>query len=158
VSVPGSCPGTPVVGEEPSVNDMDDDLHPTIVDEEHRLEYHNKAEDARILFGGSAAINIDNDDDVPGAATGGQTSTGSTSPTPTGTSTTATSSSKRPLRSKVWHDFDEPTHLVNGKMVWYGAICKYCKVTLSGKSSSGTGHLLRHNCLAKKEQQCAGIV
>jgi hypothetical protein len=31
-------------------------------------------------------------------------------------------------------------------------------VTLSGKSSSGTGHLLRHNCLAKKEQQRAGIV
>jgi hypothetical protein len=31
-------------------------------------------------------------------------------------------------------------------------------VTLSGKSSSVTGHLLHHNCLAKKEQQRAGIV
>jgi hypothetical protein len=31
-------------------------------------------------------------------------------------------------------------------------------VTLSGKSSSGTGHLLCHNCLAKKEQQRASIV
>ena len=134
---------------------MDDDLHPAAVEEEHRLEDHNEAEDARALFGGSAAINIDNDDDVPGAAAGGQTGTGSTSPTPTGTST---SSSKRPPRSKVWQDFDELTHLVNGKRVRYGATCKYCKVTLSGKSSSGTGHLLRHNCLAKREQQRAGIV
>jgi hypothetical protein len=31
-------------------------------------------------------------------------------------------------------------------------------VTLSGKSSSRTGHLLCHNCLAKKEQQHTGIV
>jgi hypothetical protein len=96
---------------------MDDDLHPAAVEEEHQLEDHNEAEDARALFGGSAAINIDNDDDVPGAATGGQTGTGSTSPTPTGTSIAATSSSKCPPRSKVWHDFDELTHLVNGKRV-----------------------------------------
>jgi hypothetical protein len=49
-------------------------------------------------------------------------------------------------------------HLVNGNRVRYGAIFKYCKVTLSGKSSSGTGHWLHHNCLAKKEQQHDGIV
>jgi hypothetical protein len=96
---------------------MDDDLHLAAVEEEHRLEDHNEAEDARALFGGSAAINIDNDDDVPGAATGGQTGTGSTSPTSTGTSIAATSSSKCPPRSKVWHDFDELTHLINGKRV-----------------------------------------
>lgn len=94
----------------------------------------------------------------PVPCAGGQTGTGSTSPTPTGTSTAATSSSKRPPRSKVWNDFDELTHIVNGKRVRYGAVCKYCKVTLSGKSSSGTGHLLCHNCSAKKEQQRAGIV
>jgi hypothetical protein len=81
---------------------MDDDLHSTAVEEEHWLEDHNEAGDARALFGGSAAININNDDDVPSAAAGGQTGTSSTSPTPTGTSTTATSSSKCPPRSKVW--------------------------------------------------------
>ena len=140
---------------------MDDELDPVAVEEEQRLEDHNEEEDALALFGGrsaiaAAAINIDDAPPVPCA--GGQTGTGSTSPTPTGTSTAATSSSKRPPRSKVWNDFDELTHIVNGKRVRYGAVCKYCKVTLSGKSSSGTGHLLRHNCSAKKEQQRAGIV
>jgi hypothetical protein len=55
----------------------------------------------RALFSSSAAINIDNDDDVPGATTGGQTGIGSMSPTPIDTSIAATSSSKRPPRSKV---------------------------------------------------------
>jgi hypothetical protein len=96
---------------------MDDDLHPVAVEEEHRLEDHNEAEDVRALFGGSASIDIDNDDDVPGAAAGGHTGTGSTSPTPTDTSIAATGSSKHPPKSKVWHDFDELTHLVNGKRV-----------------------------------------
>jgi hypothetical protein len=83
---------------------MYDDLHPTIMEEEHWLEDHNEVEDARSLFGGSAAINIDNYDDLPGAVADGQMGTGSTSPTPTatGTSTAATSSSKHPPRSKVW--------------------------------------------------------
>lgn len=131
------------------------DLDPTAEEEEHRLEDHNEAEDARALFGGSAAaaIDIDNDDCLPGA-----TGTGSTSTPGTASTAAASSSSKRPPRSKVWNDFDELTHLVNGKRVRYGAVCKYCKQTLSGKSSSGTGHLLRHNCSAKKEQQRAGIV
>ncbi|KAL5653863.1 hypothetical protein ACJX0J_033182, partial [Zea mays] len=43
------------------------------------------------------------------------------------------------------------------KRVRYGALCKYCKQTFSAKSSCGTGHLLRHNCNAKKEQQRSGI-
>jgi hypothetical protein len=83
---------------------MDDDLHPAAMEEEHQLEDHNETEDARALFGGSGAINIDNNDDVPGAAAGGQTGTGSTSPTSTGTSIAATNSSKRPPRSKVWQE------------------------------------------------------
>jgi hypothetical protein len=127
VLVPRSRRGTSVAGEEPTVyGSTDDDLHPAAVEEEHRLEDHNEVEDARALFGGSVAINIDNDDDVPGVAVGGQMGICSTSPTPTDTSTVATTSSKRPPRSKVWQDFDELTHLVNGKRVRYGTICKYC--------------------------------
>jgi hypothetical protein len=76
------------------------------------LEDHNEAENARALFSGSAAININNDDDLPGATIGGETATCSTSPTPTNTSIDTTSSSKHPPRSKVWKDFDELTHLV----------------------------------------------
>jgi hypothetical protein len=91
---------------------MDDDIDLSAVEEEHWLEDHNKVEDALALFGGSATINID---DAPSSWCGGQTAIGSTSPTPTGTSTASTSSSKRPPRSKVWNDFDDLTHIVNGK-------------------------------------------
>jgi hypothetical protein len=42
---------------------MYDDLHPTAT-EKHWLEDHNEVEDAMSLFGGSATINIDNDDDL----------------------------------------------------------------------------------------------
>jgi hypothetical protein len=140
-----------VADEEPVIYGIDDDLQPAVVDEEHRLEDHNEAKDARALFGSSAAIDIDNDNELLGAVAGGQTVIGSMSLIPTGTSTATTSCSKCPARSKGWKDFDELTHLVNGKRVRYDVVCKYCKVTLSGKSSSRTGHLLRHNCSAKKE-------
>jgi hypothetical protein len=41
--------------------------------------------------------------------------------------------------------------VVDGKRVMYASLCKYCEQTLSAKSSCGTGHLLWHNCNAKKE-------
>jgi hypothetical protein len=107
---------------------MDDEIDSVAVEEEHRLKDHNEEEDALALFGGrpdSAGINIDDAPPVPCA--GGQTATGSTSPTSTDTSIAATSSSKHPPRSKVWNDFDELIHIVNGKRVRYGAVCKYCK-------------------------------
>jgi hypothetical protein len=42
---------------------------------------------------------------------------------------------------------------VGGKLVWYGAHCKFCKKELSGKSSSGTGQLIGHVkfCLHKQQ-------
>jgi hypothetical protein len=46
---------------------MDDDIHSVIVEEEPRLEDHNEAENVGALFGGNVAININNDDDLPGA-------------------------------------------------------------------------------------------
>jgi hypothetical protein len=128
------------------------DLDPA-AEEEYRLEAHNEEQDARAFIG------IDNDD-APGDGTG----IGSTSPTVVdgsniGTSTSASiGANATRKRSKVWNDFEELTNLVNGKRVRYGALCKYYKKTFSAKSSCGTGHLLRHNCTAKKEQQCSGIV
>jgi hypothetical protein len=104
---------------------MDDDIDPVAVEEKHRLEDHNEEEDALALFGGkpdSAAINID---DAPlFIVPVVRWPQGSTSPTPTYTSTAATSSSKCPPRSKVWNDFDELIHIVNGMRVRYGVVCK----------------------------------
>jgi hypothetical protein len=129
------------------------ELDPAAEEEEYRLEAHNEEQDARAFIG------IGNDD-APGAGTG----IGSTSPTAadgssisTGTSGSMGANASR-KRSKVWNDFEELTNLDNGKRVRYGALCKYCKQTFSAKSSCGTGHLLRHNCTAKKEQQRSGIV
>jgi hypothetical protein len=122
-------------------------------EEEYRLEPHNEEQDARAFIG------IGNDD-APGAGTG----IGSTSPTAAdgssiGTSTSGSMGANASRKiSKVWNDFEELTNLVNGKRVRYGALCKYCKQTFSAKSSCGIGHLLQHNCNAKKEQQHSGIV
>ena len=41
---------------------MDDDIDPAAIEEEHQLEDHNEQEDARALFGSSAAIDLDNND------------------------------------------------------------------------------------------------
>ncbi|WVZ84994.1 LOW QUALITY PROTEIN: hypothetical protein U9M48_031959 [Paspalum notatum var. saurae] len=92
-------------------------------------------------------------DGRPCSSTGIGTGTGSTSPPEASTAAAATGSKKR---SK--DDFDELTTVVNGKKVRYAAICKYCKANLSAKSSSGTGHLLRHNCTAKKAHERSGQV
>jgi hypothetical protein len=53
----------------------------------------------------------------------------------------------------VWHYLDALLKDVGGKLVRYGARCKFCKKELSGKSTSGTGHLLRHvkSCLRKRQ-------
>jgi hypothetical protein len=43
--------------------------------------------------------------------------------------------------------------IVNGKKVRYVVRCKHCKQTLTARSTSGTSHLLRHNCPAKKAHE-----
>jgi hypothetical protein len=49
------------------------------------------------------------------------------------------------VRSPAWNDFDEIFDtLPTGKKVRIGAKCKHCAQVLSGRSSAGTGHLLRH--------------
>jgi hypothetical protein len=57
------------------------------------------------------------------------------------------------LTSDVWHYLDVLSKDVKGKLVRYGARCKFYKKKLSGKSTSGTGHLLRHvkSCLRKQQ-------
>jgi hypothetical protein len=53
----------------------------------------------------------------------------------------------------VWHYLVALCKDVGGKLVWYGAHCKFCKKELSGKSSSGTGQLIGHVkfCLHKQQ-------
>jgi hypothetical protein len=75
------------------------------------------------------------------------TGTASTSP-PASTNAFAGDGSRK--RSKIRNNFDELTNLINGKRVRYAARCRYCHEMLSARSSFGTGHLLRHNCSAKK--------
>ena len=89
------------------------------------------------------------------------TVTGSSSPTTTGSTARDNRPRKRLATSRVWADFEEVTGIdEKGKKVRISAICKHCKCTLSAKSSSGTGHLLRHqeHCKAKIEHDRAGIV
>jgi hypothetical protein len=128
------------------------ELDQAVEDEELTLQDQNDAEDARRFILGSgahAAIDVDAD-----AGTG--TGTGSSSPTDASTGCTAAAAgggggSKK--RSKAWDDFTEVTAIEKGKRVRIAAICNHCKQTLSAKSSSSTGHLLCHNCSAKKEKE-----
>jgi hypothetical protein len=62
---------------------------------------------------------------------------------------------KRVCTSKVWRDFDLLYKTVDDKKIRYGGKCQWCKCTLSAVSSSGTGHLLRHqrDCKVKLAKQ-----
>jgi hypothetical protein len=95
------------------------------------------------------------------ARTGASTRTGSSSLTIV--ASTAHGGGKRSRRghtSKVWVDFEEVTMMEQGKEVRISAIYHHCRETLSAKSSSRTGHLLRYldHCRAKKEKERSGIV
>jgi hypothetical protein len=110
---------------------------------------------------------VPDDDDGDGDGDGGPytqptTTSAPAPPPPTGgspmLSTASTDASaggaakrQRSLTSDVWHYLDALIKDVRGKPVRYGAHCKFCKKKLSGKSTSGTGHLLRHvnSCLRK---------
>jgi hypothetical protein len=129
-------------------------------EEEGRLEDHNEAEDARFFIGfGESETHGDpiEIDTVTGSRIG--TGTGSTSlPELVSDPDAGGSNSNSKKRSKCWNDFDELTKIVNGKKVRYAARCKHCKQTLTARSTSGTGHLLRHNCPAKKAHERSGQV
>jgi hypothetical protein len=139
-----------------STDSANNELNLDVVVEERRLEAHNEAEDARCLLLGPAT----NDLDGAGAQTT-QTYTGSTSPT-ADASTSVPVPGKRSRRrvptSKVWLHFVEVTAMQNGKEVRVSAICLHYKNSVSAKSSSGTGHLIRHLdlCPAKKEKDRSG--
>jgi hypothetical protein len=85
---------------------------------------------------------------VPPPPTGG-------SPTPSTASIDASAGGvakrQRSLTSDVWHYLDALSKDVRGKPIRYDSHCKFCKKELSGKSTSGTGHLFRHvkSCLCK---------
>ncbi|XP_025813035.1 zinc finger BED domain-containing protein RICESLEEPER 2-like [Panicum hallii] len=123
-------------------------------DEELMLQDQNDTEDARRFILGSgahAAIDVDSD-----AGTG--MGMGSSSPTDPSTASAARGGGGSKKRSKAWDDFTEVTAIEKGKMVRIAAICNHCNQSLSVKSSSSIGHLLRHNCPAKKEKERTGRI
>jgi hypothetical protein len=129
------------------------DLDPTAEEEERQLEDHNEAMDARQALMG---VGVTHEDPIKlEDFTCSRTGTGIASTSPPSSTTASTGGGSR-KRSKVWNNFDELTNLINGKRVKYAAQCKYGHETLSARSSSGTGHLLRHNCSAKKAHDRPG--
>jgi hypothetical protein len=102
------------------------DLDPAAEEEQHRLETFNEEEDSR-----AALLGVDAETTI---------GIGSTRPNPTefmvptGVASTAASdgggaskSKKRAPRSQVRNDFEELTHIINGKRVRYDTLCKYYK-------------------------------
>jgi hypothetical protein len=79
------------------------------------------------------------------------------SPTPSTASTDAGGAAKRQrtLTSDVWHYLDALTKDVRGKLIRYGARCKFCKKESSDKSTSGTSHLLGHVKSYLRKRQAA---
>jgi hypothetical protein len=139
-----------------SMDSANDELSLDVVVEERQLEAHNEAYDAQCLLLGTIDL------DGAGAQTGTGTTrtdthTGSIIPT-TDASTSVLMPGKRSRRraptSKVWLPFEEVTAMQNGKEVRVSAICLHWKNSKSAKSSSRTGHLIRHLdlCPAKKEK------
>jgi hypothetical protein len=114
------------------------------------------ASSGEALFGSLAApINVDGGD----AGAAGAAGAGDPPPPPPpleppmmpSCQSVHTSGVKR-SRSPAWNDFDEIFDtLPTGKKVRIAAKCKHCGHVLSGRSSAGTGHLLRHQkvCVAK---------
>jgi hypothetical protein len=136
------------------------DLDPDAEAAEQELEDHNERLDELDLFGIGTGINADVAIDVV-AVLPSVARTGSSSPTATGSTARDNQPSKRLATSRVWADFEEVTGIdEKGKKVSISAICKHCKSTLSVRSSSSTGHLLRHqeHCNAKIEHDRACIV
>jgi hypothetical protein len=58
---------------------------------------------------------------------------------------------RRARTSHVWNNFEEISEEVNGKRVCSGAKCTLCKKVLTGVSTNGTGHLIRHLASCSKK-------
>jgi hypothetical protein len=112
------------------------------------------------LFGSSsgaaaaAPINVDGGDDASAGAAGAGAPPPVQPVMPSSTQFVNTTNGIRlkRVRSLAWNDFDEIFDtLPTGKKVRIGAKCKHCAQVLSGRSSAGTGHLLRLQkvCVAK---------
>ncbi|KAG2620952.1 hypothetical protein PVAP13_3NG192126 [Panicum virgatum] len=99
------------------------------------------------LFGSSdAPINVEGGDDAGAAGgVGAGAATPPVMPSSTPSISTSTSTHFKHPRSSAGNDFDEIFEtLPNGKKVRVAAKCRHCSHVLSGRSSAGTGHLLRH--------------
>jgi hypothetical protein len=128
----------------PGSRSINDDLHHCgfITDD----EYDNVEADGDGIGNGDSGPNMQlTPTNVPPPTRG--------SPTPSTASTDAggTGKRRRMLTSDVWQYFDVLNKDVRGNPVRYGAHCKFCEMLLSSKSSSVTGHLLRHvkSCVRK---------
>ncbi|KAJ1254814.1 hypothetical protein BS78_K323200 [Paspalum vaginatum] len=102
------------------------------------------------LFGSTAAALIDlATGDVPGDGAGGGSGAGATIANGVPQPQSSVGPRPRKTKSSAWEDIDPINTTVGGKQVRTGAICKWCKSSLSAGSSGGTGHLLRHACDCK---------
>jgi len=104
---------------------------------------------------GSAPIDLDGGDGGGGAEP-------ASSATVTGTSVDSNSTDGTSClgkhKSGVWVDFDEFYETVNGQKIRTAAIYKMCKSRLSARSSTGTGHLIRHQKSCRKKVDHAARV
>jgi hypothetical protein len=135
---------------------MDDMEEYTINDDLRAHELPSDDEDdlpsgGEALFGSGAAaapINVDGSDDASaaGAAGVGAPPPGQpVMPSSTQSFSTTDGIQLKRVRSPNWNDFDEIFYtLPTGKKVRIGAKSKHYAQVLSGCSSAGTGHLLRH--------------
>ena len=115
---------------------------------------------AEALFGSSVApINVDAPDAGAGAGGDGVGASATQTPASTPTASTANNIVLKRARSGAWNDF-EPIFetLPSGKQVRIAAKCRHCNHVLSARSSSGTGHLLRHQTQCVKKAKHAALV
>jgi hypothetical protein len=143
---------------------VDDELNLDVVVEEQRLQAQNEADDARcLLFGTTSVGAIDLEDRCTNedGDNGHRHALGSTSSTArmsTSVPMPGKHCSRRGPTSKVWLHFEEATVMQNGKEVRVSSICLDRKNSMSAKSSSRIGHLIRHLdfCPANKENDISG--
>ncbi|CAN6363186.1 unnamed protein product [Urochloa humidicola] len=120
----------------------------------------NMAAGYEALFGSSLApINVKGGDGDDASAGGGDGTSMTPTPTSKPTPTSGDFIVLKRVRSNYWTDF-EPIFetLPSGKKVRRATKCRHCKHVLSGHSSSGTGHLLRHQRQYLKKAKHATLV
>ncbi|CAO2148769.1 unnamed protein product [Urochloa humidicola] len=114
---------------------------------------------AEALFGSSLApINVDGVGDTGGVG-GSVTPMPSSTPTSMPSPTTGDFVVLKRVRSSAWNDFAPIFEtLPSGRKLRVSARCRHCKHVLSGRSSGGTGHLLRHQRQCLKKAKHASLV